>query len=167
MIEKIEYSRTGKPLTELDYALDNIMTGVIIVTTMDDGKPYAMTAAWFSRTSNNPYSVMVSLSKNSCTHSHVNRSKNFAINIIDGTQKKLADFIGKNSGKNIQKFENIPYGVWKSGAPILEMHACTVIDCKVVDQMDAGDHTIFLGEVLEGQRLSGSEPYVYCRRDFL
>lgn len=164
---EIEYSKTGKPITEVDYALDNIVTGLVIVTTMDEGIPYGMTVAWFSRTSNEPYSIIVSLSKNSNTYSHVNKSKNFAINIIEDKQKELADFFGKNSSKVIKKFDEVPYGIWKSGAPILIEHACTAIDCRVVDQMDAGNHTIFLGEVLQGKRLSNCSPYVYCRRDFI
>ena len=163
----VEYSRTGKLITELDRVLDKIVTGLIIVTTKYEGIPYGMTAAWFSRASNNPYMVMISISKSSCTMAHVEKSKIFAINIIDDSQKALADFFGNNTGREINKFEKISYSKWKSGAPILEKNACSAIDCKVVNQIESGDHMVFLGEVLEGKSLSKREPYLYNRKDFL
>lgn len=164
--EIIEYSRTGKLITPTDRALDKILSGLVIVTTCYEEIPYGMTAAWFSRASNEPYLVTVSISENSYTHGKLIKSGNYALNILDESQKELASHFGRNSGRDVNKFMSIEFRLGKSGSPILYKNACAFMDCQVIDTLNAGDHTVFLGKVLDAEIIKPVEPLVYHRKDF-
>ena len=164
--EMIEYSRTGKVITPLDKALDKIVNGVAIITTSLGKTPYGMTAAWFTRASNEPYLVTVSVWKKNFTHENIQKSRIYAINILDESKKDLAVHFGRQSGRDVNKFKQIVYRNGKSGSPILYMDAMAYVDCQVVKTLEAGDHTIFLGQVLQAETISPHNHLVYNRKDF-
>jgi flavin reductase (DIM6/NTAB) family NADH-FMN oxidoreductase RutF len=164
--ESIEYTRTGKPITPTDRALDKILSGLAVITTCCEKTPYGMTAAWFTRASNEPYMVTVSVWEKNYTHEKLLQSNNYAINILSEKKKDLAVHFGRQSGRDIDKFLNIAYQVGESGAPILIEDCLAYLDCRIVDSMNAGDHTIFLGRVVKAEILKEHDPLVYDRRDF-
>jgi flavin reductase (DIM6/NTAB) family NADH-FMN oxidoreductase RutF len=164
--ETVEFSRTGKQINATDMALDRLVSGVAIVTTCYERMPYGMTAAWFARASNEPYMVTVSVWGKNFTHEKMILSRNYAINILDEHSKDLAVHFGRQSGRDVDKFANIPYRLGESGAPILFKDCLAYIDCRMVDSMKAGDHTIFLGHVLRAEILVQHDSLVYNRKDF-
>ena len=40
-------------------------------------------------------------------------------------------------------------------------HACAVFACRLVDTVDVGTHFLFIGEVVDAERLSDEEPLTY------
>jgi 4-nitrophenol 2-monooxygenase / 4-nitrocatechol 4-monooxygenase, reductase component len=59
------------------------------------------------------------------------------------------------------KFRGVAYRGETTGAPVLEI-ALAWVDCRVVSALPAGDHTIFVGEVLGADAREG-RPLVYYR----
>jgi flavin reductase (DIM6/NTAB) family NADH-FMN oxidoreductase RutF len=59
------------------------------------------------------------------------------------------------------KFQGVAYRTERTGSPILEISLAWV-DCQVTETVTAGDHVIFIGEVLEADAREGS-PLVYYR----
>ena len=119
----VEYSRSGKLITPLDRALDKITCGVAVITTHWNEKPYGMTAAWFTRSSNEPYLMTVSVWNENFTHDMLLKSKIFATNILGESQRELAIHFGRQSGRDIDKFAGLSYRTEKSGSPILNKDA--------------------------------------------
>ena len=165
--EEIEYSKIGKIITPLDRALDKTLHGIGIVTTSLEGTPYGMAAAWFTRASNEPYLVSVSVWHRNYTHEKIAQSRVYAINILGKGKRDLVIHFGHQSGRDVNKFKDIVYRTGRSSAPILHQDAIAYVDCKVVDTMKAGDHTIFLGYVLDAENLQRLDPEVYHRKDYL
>ena len=164
----IEYSGRGKKITELGRVLDRIVHGLAVITTLSENKPYGMTASWFSRVSNCPYMVSVSIWKENYTYQKILQSRVYAINILNGSGKALALHFGHRSGRTFDKFVGISYRRAESGSPIIIEDVNAYIDCSLVDVMDAGDHTIFLGKVLKAEMIkSCEEPLIYHREDFI
>jgi len=164
--EVTEYSRSGKIITQLDNALDKITHGVAIITTSWKNKPYGMAAAWFTRASNEPYLISVSVWTKNFTHENIEKSRIYAVNILGETKKDLAIHFGRQSGRDVNKFELIAYRTGKSGSPILYRDAIAYVDCQVVDAFEAGDHTIFLGKVLQAEIICDQDPLIYRRKDY-
>ena len=161
-----EYSRSGKLITPLDKTLDKITCGVAVITTHWNEKPYGMTAAWFTRSSNEPYLMTVSVWNENFTHDILLESKIFAANILGESHRKLTIHFGRQSGRDIDKFKDVRYRTEKSGSPILYKDAIAYMDCRTVNTMNAGDHTIFLGEILQAAILSEEAPLIYDRQDY-
>ena len=164
--EQIEYSRTGKIITPLDKALDKITHGVAIITTYWDDQPYGMTAAWFTRASNQPYLMTVSVLNKNFTHDVLLKSGIFAANILGERKKEFAIHFGRQSGRNVNKFSQVDYRIELSGSPILYKDALAYVDCRIGNTLKAGDHTILLGEVLQAAILRDEDPLIYDRKDY-
>jgi rubredoxin len=62
----------------------------------------------------------------------------------------------------VNKFEGIHYKIGTTGAPIVLEQTLSYIEAKVVKEMDCGTHTIFLGEVVDGDVLADGEPMTYA-----
>ncbi|MCL5773628.1 MAG: flavin reductase family protein, partial [Firmicutes bacterium] len=80
------------------------------------------------------------------THRLIKESGCFAVNVLRVDQKDLARFF---SSSKKDKFAVMPYKEEKSGAPILK-EAYAYLDCKVWKEVECGDYTMFIGEVLKG-----------------
>jgi len=146
-------------------AIEKIRNGVFIITAKSGDILNGLTAAWVSQASFVPPLVSVSIGKPRYTHEIIKKGKNFAVNIIASDQIDLARHFGFGSGRNKNKFEGIMYKTAKTGAPILP-DCAGWMDCRVIHEYDAGDHTIFIGEVIDSGTKENKEPYVYNREDF-
>ncbi len=134
---------TGISLTSpLPYAL---------VTSIDgEGRPNAMGVAWLTRVSFSPFLMMASIGKNRYSHSGIAQNKEFVICYPAADQEKGALFCGTHSGRDGDKLSRSGLTVapsTKVRPPTIQ--DCTVaLECKVVSAYDAGDHTLFIGEVV-------------------
>lgn len=152
-------------MAQWDNVLRKIQSGLFIVTTKSGDRINGLTVAWLSRASIEPPMVSVSIGITRYTHELIKESGVFAVNILKEGQTDIAKHFGFHSGKNINKFEKISYEVSSTGSPILK-DVAGYLDCKVVRSCIAGDHTIFIGEVIAGGTTPDSNPMLYKHEDF-
>ena len=151
--------------------MQNIVTkaithGVYIVTTRTKEKVNGMTAAWISQVSMNPVLLMVSIAPARYTHGLIIESGYFAINVLSDGQEGLAQSFGFKSGRKFDKFQNVPYFDAPNGSPVLK-DAMAFFECKLVDAFTAGDHSLFIGHVVEAKLLqSDQEPLIFRWDDY-
>jgi flavin reductase (DIM6/NTAB) family NADH-FMN oxidoreductase RutF len=149
-----------------EVAFKTLVNGVYVVTTRLGDKVNGMTAAWVSQVSLNPLLVMVSIAPPRYSHTLIKESGIFAINGLSREQVDLAKRFGYKSGRKIDKFAGLDYLTASSGAPILPQ-AYAFLDLKLVDTFTAGDHSLFVGEVLEAKLLHPqSQPLIFKKSDF-
>jgi flavin reductase (DIM6/NTAB) family NADH-FMN oxidoreductase RutF len=148
-IEKQEFRRV----------LGHFAAGVTIVTTVgDDGKPYGLTATAFTSVSLDPPLVLVCVDKRSESHPHFHTSRLFAVNFLAVDHEHLSRRFAVSGG---EKFTGLAIREGTTGAPVLT-EALGHLECRAVDVFDAGDHTIFVGQVEAGDAREG-EPLLYFR----
>jgi flavin reductase (DIM6/NTAB) family NADH-FMN oxidoreductase RutF len=149
-----------------EVAFKALVNGVYLVTARLGDKVNGMTAAWVSQVSLNPLLVMVSIAPPRYSHSLIKESGIFAINVLTSGQVELAKRFGYKSGRKIDKFAGLDYLTAASGAPVLPQ-AYAFMDLKLVDTFTAGDHSLFVGEVLEAKLLHPqSQPLIFKKSDF-
>ena len=68
---------------------------------------------------------------------------------------------GFKSGRDINKFKDINYKESKTQIPIVLDYTLACIEANVIDKIDVGTHTIFVGEVQDAEILSGDQPMTY------
>ncbi len=140
--------------------------GVYVITTNHNARVNGMTAAWVGRASFEPPLVTVAIGKTRFSHDMIRDSGIFAVNVLGPDSIPTGKHFGLVSGKKTDKFTGIEFDVKATGAPILK-DALAWLDCKVVSRHDAGDHTLFIGEVLEGGVLRhGVKPLIYDKESF-
>lgn len=139
------------------------VTGVTIVTTLEDARPHGCAANAVSSLSLQPPTMLVCLAHTSSTHARIVRSRMFAINIL-GDSAQSRRVCAAFAGKNQDKFSSVGYRLGMAGVPILD-EAIGWLECQLADAYDSGDHTIFIGKVLAAEA-SDARPLVYFRGQF-
>jgi len=143
-----------------------ISTGVYIITVRSGERINGMTAAWVTQVSFNPKLVVVSIAPARYTHSLVQEAGFFCINTLSKDDIELAKKFGFTSGRNVDKFKDINYTNALKGSPIIE-GAMAYVECEVVSNVDAGDHTLFIGQVVDAAILrEDAEPLIFEWRKF-
>lgn len=147
------------PVTPSDFrtALRRFATGVTIVTTRDaDGRPTGLTASAFTSVSVDPPLVLVCVDHAATAHPAVRAHGWFAVHVLRREQETLSRRFALSGG---DKFAGVPCREGGARLPILD-GVLAVLECRLVDAHEAGDHTIFIGRV-EDVRIGGGRPLVY------
>jgi flavin reductase (DIM6/NTAB) family NADH-FMN oxidoreductase RutF len=152
--------------------LTRYATGVTVVTTLeesDDGaQPWGTTVNSFTGISLDPPLVMVSIGRERSIHPIIERIGKFGVNILGEGSQALSDcFAGAPSALPREAFCNADYALGAAGLPVLES-AIAYLCCEVDRVIEAGDHTMYLGRVVEtGCRDETGWPLLYFRRRYL
>jgi len=143
----MDYSRIAPMMTHL-------WAPMAAVTSAWDGKHNAQIAVAISAASIVPGKprVAIKIQKRNLTHDLIYSSGGFAINFLSTDQLSLISAFGLVSGRVAEKLSHVPYRLGPSGSPVLE-RCWGYMDCRVVNALDGGDLTCFLGDVLEGDTL--------------
>jgi flavin reductase len=136
-------------------------TGVTVVTTRGEEHAYGMTANAFSSVSLDPPLILVCVISPSEGAEHITRNGVFAVNILTTEQEPLSRyFASRDRPRGRDAFREVPHRFAASGSPILEGSAA-FLDCRLHATHEAGDHLIFIGEVLELEVTDGCEPLLF------
>jgi flavin reductase (DIM6/NTAB) family NADH-FMN oxidoreductase RutF len=136
-------------------------TGVTVVTTRGEEHAYGMTANAFSSVSLDPPLILVCVINPSEGADHITRNGVFAVNILSVDQEPLSRyFASRDRPRGLDAFRDVPHRLGASGSPILE-GAAAFMDCSVHAMHEAGDHLIFIGEVLELDVQDDGTPLVF------
>jgi flavin reductase (DIM6/NTAB) family NADH-FMN oxidoreductase RutF len=132
-------------------------TGVTVVTTRyKSGEVTGMTANAVMSLSLDPPLVVVSVDKKATMHEALSDGQCYAINILARDQEHLSNRFAMPGPKD---FSDLDVAEALSGAPILS-GTLGYLDCKLVQVLPAGDHDMFVGEIVTGQMGEG-DPLLY------
>jgi len=149
-----------------DTVLQSVINGVYVLTAQNQGHVNGCTVAWVTPVSYDPPLLMVSLSSLRLSHDIAKQSGYFCINSLSGDQVKLARHFAFTTGRETNKLEGIPYSTSDNGLPILD-EARAFIECRVVDIYPAGDHSLFVGEIIEARMMNeNATPLIFKQEDY-
>lgn len=135
-------------------------TGVAIISTLtEQGEPRGLTANAVASVSLDPPLVLACVERGADTHGSIRAAGFFAISILPQSAETTARRFATDDAEG--KFGGIAWRSEQTGAPILD-EALAWVDCRLHAAHEAGDHTIFVGEVLAGDAAEG-EPLVFYR----
>jgi len=109
-----------------------------------------MTVAWINQVSVNPLLIMVSIAKTRFTHDMIVKTGEFVVSILNSEQKEISSFCGFRSGRDVDKISQLNLKT----APSTIVKVPRLVDClgnlecKVTAQHQAGDHTLFIAEIV-------------------
>lgn len=141
---------------------NNISYGLYVVSTMDDGRATGCTANSVAQITAEPATVAVSINHDNYTNKCIREFGKFAVSILaEDSNPMLIGKFGFFSGKDKNKFQDMDFDMVE-GTPVLN-DTCGYIVCKVIDKMETPTHTVFLGEVIEGDvKGDGRTPMTYA-----
>lgn len=141
--------RTMLDQRELRQTFGCFATGVTVVTTRDvAGNPRGMTANSFASVSLEPPLVMVCVSTSAPIWKALAQAGGFAVNVLADDQRNLSQ---RFATPLPDKFADLAWRAGPTGAPILD-GVVAHLDCRTYRHVEAGDHVILLGEVVDFAR---------------
>ena len=150
----------GFDTAEFRRILGHWISGVAVVATKTaEGKLCGLTANAIASVSLIPPLILVCVEHNADSHDCIRTAGVFSVNILADDQERIARRFA--AWEVDTKFEGLAHHVESTGAPILD-DALAWVDCRVYAEYPAGDHTIFVGEVMAGNAREGA-PLRYYR----
>jgi len=138
--------------------------GLYIVSSVKEGKFNGQIANTAFQVTSEPPTVAVCINKQNLTHEFIQASGKFAVSVISkAVPMPFIGLFGFKCGRDINKFENVNIKLGESGVPIVLDNAIAYIEADVINQMDCGSHTIFVGQVRDCDILKEyEEPMTYA-----
>ena len=130
-------------------ALRMIPYGLYVLTAAkSDGAVAAATVNWVTQASFEPPLVAVGVKADSHAHALIKDTRAFALNVLGKGQQALAFTFFKPAERQGQTISGEPFRPGTTGAPILT-NAPAFIECTLEATVEKGDHSVFVGRVVE------------------
>ena len=144
-------------------ALHSISYGLYVIASQDGHRLNGQIANTVFQISNDPPTLAVSINKQNLTHEFVVNSRWFTVSVL--SQQAPLSLIGQfgfKSGRDIDKFAGINYRTTSRGLPYLAEHALAWIEAELIQDIDVGTHTIFIGKIAGADVLGQGSPMTYA-----
>jgi flavin reductase len=147
---------TGQELREL---MRRFPAPVAVVTAAVDDERYGLTVASLVSLSLEPPLVGISIGRESSSHEPIRQAGRFAVSLLSGDQDTVAQHFARSGVPPIALWTGVDVEDGEFG-PRVE-GALAWLDCRTWAEYEAGDHTIFVGEVLDGELGTAGSGLVY------
>jgi flavin reductase (DIM6/NTAB) family NADH-FMN oxidoreductase RutF/rubredoxin len=143
-------------------AFHKLSYGIYIIASVFEGKKAGYIGNTAFQVTSSPAQIAISCHKNNDTHEIILKSGVFSLSVLkkDASTSLIGEF-GFMASSEMDKFAKVRTEIHASGAPVVLDSSLAWFDCKVVQTLDVGSHTLFVGEVVENQLLSDDEPLTY------
>ena len=139
--------------------------GIAVLTVETEGERIGLTVGSLASLSLEPPLVGVAVSRQAAMHEIVRRARVFGLSLLAGDQDDLAQHFARGVPP-IRLWHGIALRGGSDEPPLLES-ALGWLVCRPWAEYDAGDHTLFVGEVVAVERGRAAPPLVYLDRRYV
>lgn len=149
-----------------DERTKQFITNVGLITSNGPNGNNIMSAEWTHHVSYSPSLIAVCIHFNDATNENIKKTKEFGVNLCASDQNVLSSIAGGYHGQDVDKIEAIKelgYKFFKAKKiDVLMVEGVAMnAECKLFKQIKLGDHTTFVGEVVELYPVKDKKPIVY------
>jgi flavin reductase (DIM6/NTAB) family NADH-FMN oxidoreductase RutF len=142
---------------EFRRACGRFATGITIASVLDaKGAPHGLTVSSFASVSLDPPLILICLGHEVSVIDHFRTANNFGINVLAESQRDLSE---RFAYKGHDRFDGLEWQSGETGVPLLT-GVLAAMECRTRQRFTAGDHDIFVGEMVAAQVADG-EPLIY------
>ncbi|MCX6815784.1 MAG: flavin reductase family protein [Candidatus Aenigmarchaeota archaeon] len=140
-------------------------TNVGLITSNGPNGQNIMAAEWTHQVSYSPGIIVVSIGLDKATETNIKKTKEFGVSLAAADQNVLASVAGGSSGKDVDKIKvlkdmGFEFCNAKKINTLMVKGAILNIECKLIKEEKIGDHTMFIGEVLDASA-ADKKPLIY------
>ena len=144
-------------------ALHNLSYGLYVVSSRKGDSFNGQIANTVIQVTSDPPNIAVCINKQNLTHEFISESKVFVVSILSqDTPLSFIGHFGFKSGRDVEKLKDVNYKLDEAEAPIVLDYSLAYLEARVINQVDVGTHTIFIGELVGADVLSEGEPMTYA-----
>jgi flavin reductase (DIM6/NTAB) family NADH-FMN oxidoreductase RutF/rubredoxin len=148
----------------IDYkALHLISYGLYVVSSKYGKKMNGQIVNTVVQVTAQPPRIAVSVNKHNLTHDYIQRSQIFSVSVLDeNTPMRFIGLFGFKSGRDVDKLSKTKYEKGIADCPIVTDYTLGILEVKVINQIDVGTHTVFIGDVKSAKTLREGTPLTYA-----
>ncbi len=148
----------------IDYKVLHLISyGLYIVSSKYGEKMNGQIVNTIFQVTAQPPRIAVSINQQNLTHEYIQQSQIFSVSILDeDTPMRFIGLFGFKSGRDVDKLNKTKYQKGIADCPIVTDHTLGILEVKVVNQMDLGTHTLFIGEIKSAKTLREGTPLTYA-----
>lgn len=137
--------------------------GLYVVSSIDGERMNGQVCNTLFQITSDPPRFAIGINHRNLTHEFIAASGVFAASILGTGDHRLVRRFGYRSGRDFDKLKGLAIRRGRTGCPVLE-EALGYIECKIIPEktVDAGTHSIFVGEVVGGGILRDGDPMTYA-----
>lgn len=144
-------------------ALFQLSYGLFVAATKADKKMNGCIINTVTQVTSDPQQVIMAVNKQNLTCELIQKSGMVSISILsESAPFSLFQHFGFQSGKDVDKFVDMPFALTKQELPYLTEHTTAYLDCKVVHTYDLGTHMMFLATITDMDVISSEKPMTYA-----
>jgi flavin reductase (DIM6/NTAB) family NADH-FMN oxidoreductase RutF len=156
--------KSDDPGKQLAAALGRVASGLYVLTVKRDQIETGMLASWVQQCSFQPPRLSVAINPDRPMASLLSRQSLFTLNILESDQTDMIVHFGRGFALEDDAFQKLEIERGGPGGPVLS-EALAVLECRVVDRFSAGDHDLFVSEIMAGRVLGDGQPMVHVRKN--
>ena len=145
--------------------MSNFAASVTIVTSYAEGRHHGLTVSAFTSVSLEPPLVLICIDHRSHSIDALRIAGGFTVNMLrEGTEETALGFASKDPDKFAGLAAAPPE--YEGAGLRLPEHSYACLECRTIESVEAGDHTIFIGHVENAFRGAPARPLLYWNRSF-
>jgi len=137
--------------------LKEVTAGIYVLTARCGDVRYSMSSFWVAQVSGEPPLLAVSVDRSHFSHGLIRATRRFGLNVVGRPSRGLEDFFYSSAARAENNLEGFATVEAPSGVPLL-VDALVGFDCAVEQEIEAGDHTLFVARVESARRGALDEP---------
>ena len=143
-------------------ALFKLSYGLFVLSARQDGKDNGCIINTCGQLTDTPLQIQVTVNKANLTHDMIKATGVFNISVLtEEATFWVFQHYGFQSGRDVDKFENLPEMRTENGVRYVTGCTNAVISGKVVQEVDCGTHTLFIAQVTEAKQLDPAPSATY------
>jgi len=123
---------------------------VMVSCSRENEKPNIFTVAWAGTVCSDPAMISISVRPERYSYDIIKETGEFVVNLVTKDLVYATDYCGVKSGRDVDKYQEMkltPLASQKVKAPGIAESPVN-IECKVVQELALGSHTMFVAEVV-------------------
>jgi ferric-chelate reductase [NAD(P)H] len=143
-------------------AFENLSYGLYIVTSRNENRLNGQIVNTVIQVTSEPPRVAVIINKKNLTHEYILQSQLFGVSVLEEAAP-LTFFgpFGFRSGRDYDKLAKVQFKEGATGCPLVTQYTLSVLEAKVIEKIDVGTHTVFIGDVVSSEVLKEGTPLTY------
>jgi flavin reductase (DIM6/NTAB) family NADH-FMN oxidoreductase RutF/rubredoxin len=136
--------------------------GLYLICSEFKGKKSGYVGNTGFQVTSSPSTIAISCNKNNFTCDIISQSRLFSLSVLQSDLDiAIVQDFGFKSSNDFNKFEKYKYKTGGTGIPVVIEYCIATFECRVFKEVDCGTHILFIGEVIECERLNDEPPLTY------
>ncbi len=149
-------------------AFENLSYGLYIVTSRNEDRLNGQIVNTVIQVTSEPPRVAVIINKKNLTREYISKSRLFGVSVLEECAP-LTFFgpFGFRSGRDYDKLSKVQFKEGTTSCPLVTEYTLSVLEAKVIEEVDVGTHTVFIGNCVSSEVLKEGRPltYLYYREN--